>query len=258
MVAARSPTVCAMRLRHDAGRGHPAAGSPVTPRRSSAIAVVRIGGIQPSRLARSPSLAPRSSRNAGSAMRGHPRGAERPAELIDHVAERDRLLLHQVPCHGVRLVVDVARRKPGDGRGDVLHRDRLERRCPLRRRADRAETPPARAAWRCRHRPQAPPQSPAAGSRKRMPEAAISRSASRLVVLKAVRSLSARAGNRDMDQADRTAAVADRLQQPRDEIAMHGGGVAAGAILQHAEAIDDDIDARARASAAPARLLPST
>ena len=31
-------------------------------------------------------------------------------------------------------------------------------------------------------------------------------------------------------------------KQPRDEIAMHGVGVAAGAILQHAEAIDDDID----------------
>ena len=46
-----------------------------------------------------------------------------------------------------------------------------------------------------------------------------------------------------MHQPDRTVAVADRLQQPRDEIAMHGGRVAAGAVLQHAETIDDDIDA---------------
>jgi hypothetical protein len=46
-----------------------------------------------------------------------------------------------------------------------------------------------------------------------------------------------------MHQPDRTVAFADRLQQARDEIAMHGGGVAAGAVLQHAEAIDDDIDA---------------
>ena len=45
-----------------------------------------------------------------------------------------------------------------------------------------------------------------------------------------------------MDQPDRAAAVADRLQEARDEIAVHGGGIAAGAILQHAEAIDDDID----------------
>ena len=52
-----------------------------------------------------------------------------------------------------------------------------------------------------------------------------------------------RAGNRDVHQPDRAAAVADRLQQPRDEIAVHGGRVAAGAVLQHAEAIDDDIDA---------------
>ena len=37
-----------------------------------------------------------------------------------------------------------------------------------------------------------------------------------------------------MHQPDRTVAVADRLQQPRDEIAMHGGGVAAGTVLQHA------------------------
>ena len=46
-----------------------------------------------------------------------------------------------------------------------------------------------------------------------------------------------------MDEADRATGVADRLQQPRDEIAMHGAGIAAGAVLQHAEAIDDEIDA---------------
>jgi hypothetical protein len=73
-----------------------------------------------------------------------------------------------------------------------------------------------------------------------MPEPAISRSASRLVALKAVRS--AAAGDRNLDQAQRMSAIADRLQQPHDEIAVHGGGVAAGAVLQHAEAIDHHIN----------------
>ena len=78
-----------------------AAGSPVTPRRSSAIAVERIGGIQPRQLARSPILAPRSSRKAGIAMRGQPACRTR-AELLDHAAERDRLRLHQVPASPLR------------------------------------------------------------------------------------------------------------------------------------------------------------
>jgi hypothetical protein len=50
------------------------------------------------------------------------------------------------------------------------------------------------------------------------------------------------AGDRYLHEADGAAAVADRLQQPRDKIAMHGVGVAAGAILQHAEAVDDEVD----------------
>ncbi len=75
-----------------------------------------------------------------------------------------------------------------------------------------------------------------------MPEAAISRSASRLVVLKAVRSSLAAPGIEMW--TSRTARPLSRIagQQARDEIAMHGAGVAAGAVLQHAEAIDDDID----------------
>ena len=44
-----------------------------------------------------------------------------------------------------------------------------------------------------------------------------------------------------MDKADRTAAAADCLQQPRDKVAVNGICVAAGTILQHAETIDDDI-----------------
>jgi hypothetical protein len=52
-----------------------------------------------------------------------------------------------------------------------------------------------------------------------------------------------RAGDRDVNEADGPAQAADRLQQPRHEIAMHRAGIAAGAVLQHAEAIDDDIDA---------------
>jgi len=39
-----------------------------------------------------------------------------------------------------------------------------------------------------------------------------------------------------------TATVANRGQQALDEIAMHGACVAARTVLQHAEAVDDDID----------------
>ena len=91
-----------------------------------------------------------------------------------------------------------------------------------------------------------------------MPEAAINRSASRLVVLKAVRSVSAAPGIEICTSRIARSLLADRLQQPRDEIAMHGGRVAAGAVLQHAETIDDDIDVDGRAAAAPARPHPST
>ena len=48
-------------------------------------------------------------------------------------------------------------------------------------------------------------------------------------------------GDRDVHQPDRTAAAGDRLKQARDKIAMHGVGVASGAILEHAEAVHDDI-----------------
>ena len=48
----------------------------------------------------------------------------------------------------------------------------------------------------------------AAGSRKATPDAAISRSASRLVVLKAVRSVGRSPGNRYLNQSDRAAAIA--------------------------------------------------
>ena len=75
-----------------------------------------------------------------------------------------------------------------------------------------------------------------------MPDAAISRSASRLVCAEGGAVLIGRAGDRDVHEAHRAAAVADRRQQPFDEIAMHRAGVAAGPVLQHAEAIDHDID----------------
>ena len=45
-----------------------------------------------------------------------------------------------------------------------------------------------------------------------------------------------------MDQANGAAAIPDRLQQPLNEIPMHGAGVAAGPILQHAEAVDDHVN----------------
>ena len=142
------------------------AGSPVTPRRNSAIAVERIGGIQPSRLARSPSLAPRSSRKAGMVMRGQPAVPNDSAELVDHIAERDRLLLHQVPCHGAwassksrpaSQAMVAAMSSMATGWNGVARSSS----------GNRAETPPASAAWRCRHRLQARPQSPAARSCER-------------------------------------------------------------------------------------------
>jgi len=50
------------------------------------------------------------------------------------------------------------------------------------------------------------------------------------------------AGDRYLDEVDRAAGIADRLQQLCDEIAVHGADIAAGTVLQHAEAIDHDID----------------
>jgi|GEM_PF-5696642 len=49
-------------------------------------------------------------------------------------------------------------------------------------------------------------------------------------------------GDRDVHQTDRTAAIANCLKQARDEITMHGICVAAGPVLEHAEAVHDDID----------------
>jgi hypothetical protein len=46
-----------------------------------------------------------------------------------------------------------------------------------------------------------------------------------------------------VNQPDRAATIADRLQQTRDEIAMYRAGIAARAVLQDAEAVDDDVDA---------------
>ena len=96
------PTVCARVFGTMPVAAIHGSGSPVTPRRNSAIAVVRIGGIQPSRLARSPSFAPRSSMKAGSAMRGIADVPNDAAKLLDHAAERDRLRLHQIPRHARR------------------------------------------------------------------------------------------------------------------------------------------------------------
>ena len=53
---------------------------------------------------------------------------------------------------------------------------------------------------------------------------------------------SRRAGHRNLDQAQRPAAIARRLHQPRDEIAVNGGGVTAGTVLQQAEAVDHHIN----------------
>ena len=42
-----------------------------------------------------------------------------------------------------------------------------------------------------------------------------------------------------MNQSNRSAALPDRREQPRDEIAVHGGCVAAWPVLQHTDACDD-------------------
>ncbi|MGY3547141.1 hypothetical protein ACVW0W_002908 [Bradyrhizobium sp. USDA 4469] len=49
-------------------------------------------------------------------------------------------------------------------------------------------------------------------------------------------------GNRDVHQPDRAAAHGDGLKQPCDKIAMNGAGVAPGTILEHAEAVHDEIN----------------
>ena len=145
----------------------------------------------------------------------------------------------------------MSRRSPRDHRCRARRARRWSRRyprpppagtaSPIRRRAIAAETPPAPAASRCRHRPRAPRQNPAAGSRRNTGGGnqplglALGRAEGGAVLI-------GRAGDGDVNEPNRAAAVADRRQQTFDEIAMHGAGVAARAVLQHAEAIDHDID----------------
>ena len=106
MVAARRPTTCARVFGTMPVAAIQPAGSPVTPRRSSAIAVERIGGIQPSKLGEIAESGAEIEQESGQRDPRPAGGAERAAELFDHVAERDRLRLHQVPRHGVRRVDD--------------------------------------------------------------------------------------------------------------------------------------------------------
>src|SRR5712675_3035898 len=70
IVAERCPTACRRVLGTIPVAAIQGCGSPVTPRRNSVIAVVRIGGTQPSQLEKSPSLAARQSIKAGSVKRG--------------------------------------------------------------------------------------------------------------------------------------------------------------------------------------------
>ena len=175
-------------------------------------------------------------------IRGKTRGAERPAELIDHIAKRDRLRLHQVPCHGVcGGIIDVAGGEPGNGVRDIFDRHRLERRRRFvgrqlqRERRQRAQQRAA-AIGRGRH-DKARPQDRVGDARGGDQPLGVALGGAEGGAV-----LISRAGNGDMDEAYRAAAVADRGERPFDEIAMHGAGVAARTVLQHAEAIDDDID----------------
>ena len=100
-----------------------------------------------------------------------------------------------IRSHVTALASPVSRvGEPGDGRGDVFGRNRLER----RRRFGRGQIERQRRQ-RAQHRAaaigrRAPPQTPAAGSREAIPDAAISRSASRLVLAEGGAILSAAPG----------------------------------------------------------------
>jgi hypothetical protein len=173
----------------------------------------------------------------------HVGDAERPAELFDHATERDRLRLHQVPGHGIGDPGSgIVAGEPGNRRRNIFDRHRLERGCGFhlgkidRKRRQRAQHRAAAIGRRRDHKPRPQDRMRDAGGRDQSLGFAFCRTEGGAVVIGG-------AGYRDVHQPDRAAAIADRLQQPRDEIAMHGTGIAAGSVLQHAEAIDDEIDA---------------
>jgi hypothetical protein len=175
-------------------------------------------------------------------MRGKPEVPNDQRNLVDHIAERDRLLLHQVPCHGAcRSVVDVAPGEPRDGFSDVLNGHRLERRCGFvgrqlqRKRRQRPQHGAAAIGGRRHHKARPHDRVSDTGSGDQAFGFALGRAERRAVLI-------GRPGNGNMDKVHRAAAVADRRQQASHEIAVHGARVATGAVLQHPEAIDHEID----------------
>ena len=106
-----------------------AAGSPLTPRRNSAIAV-RAYRRHPAETTGEVAQPRAEIEHEGRQSDSRPFArAERPAELFDDAAERNRLRLHQIPAHGSVATSSMSRAgEPRDRRGDILDRDRLERR----------------------------------------------------------------------------------------------------------------------------------
>jgi hypothetical protein len=171
------------------------------------------------------------------------RRAEAQAKLFDHTTKRDRLRLHQIPHHGIsHFVIDIAAGEPGDCRGDILGRHRLKRSRSFRRREinrkrrQRAQQRTASIGRRRDHK---------ARSQDRVRDAEYGNQSFGFALGPAEGGAILRrgAGDRDVNKANRAAAATDRLQQPLDEIAMHGADIAAWTVLQHAQAIDHDINA---------------
>jgi hypothetical protein len=169
-------------------------------------------------------------------------GTERVAELLDDAAQRNRLLLHQVPRHGVSgFVAEVAAGKPGDGRRDIFHINRLKRRrafCGGKIDRQRGQRPQHRAAAIGRGCDDKTRPQDGVGDAEDGDQPlgfALCRADGGAVLIGG-------AGNRDLHEADRAAARLDRAQQPLDEIAVHVARVAARAVLQHAETIDHEIN----------------
>jgi len=164
------------------------------------------------------------------------------AKLIDHAAKRNFLRLHQVPAQRFQgFASRLPFGKKGNGCGNILDRDRLElharelRRKLERQRRKRAHHGTAPKGRRRDHEARAENGIGYAGGCDQALRLALGQ-AERGFVIPCL----ARDG--DVDQANRAATILDRLQQPLDEIPMYEARVAAGTILKHAEAIDDDID----------------
>jgi hypothetical protein len=184
--------------------------------------------------------------NAGIVRRGYS-AVPKAKRLLDHPGERDLLRLHQIPSHlpnhgAHRGINDVAAGEPGDGRRNILDRDGTKLRSGFfgrqieREGRERAQHRAAAIGGGRDHKTRPQDRMRNTRCRDQPLGLAFCHAEGGLVLV-------GRAGNRDVDEPDRAAGITDRSQQPCDKVAVHRAGVAARPVLEHAEAVDDDVDA---------------